>query len=113
MSTESNQSPVYWARVKEILDDVMHRWEERWGREGYPGIHEYYWGTSQELKDSVLSGYRSIEPGVPGKDTWLVKSLARAVGTYGKMPLKGPFLTRAEVDEIITWIDTGMPEEPE
>ena len=61
----------------------------------------------------MLSGYRSIEPGVPGKDTWLVKSLARAVGTYGKMPLKGHFLTRAEVDEIITWIDTGMPEEPE
>tara|TARA_B110000014_G_C19712773_1_gene372745 strand:+ start:206 stop:547 length:342 start_codon:yes stop_codon:yes gene_type:complete len=113
MSTESNQPPVYWPRVKEILDDVMHRWEERWGREGYPGIHEYYWETSQELKDSVLSGYRSIEPGVPGKDTWLVKSLARAVGTYGKMPLKGPFLTRAEVDEIITWIDTGMPEAPE
>ena len=113
MSTESNQPPVYWPRVKEILDDVMHRWEERWGREGYPGIHEYYRETSQELKDSVLSGYRSIEPGVPGKDTWLVKSLARAVGTYGKMPLKGPFLTRAEGDEIITWIDTGMPEAPE
>ena len=113
MSTESNQSPVYWPRVKEILDDVMHRWEERWGREGYPGIPEYYWETSQELKDSVLSGNRSIEPGVPGKDPCLVKSLARAIGTYGKMPLKGPFLTRAEVDEIITWIDTGMPEEPE
>ena len=113
MSTEADYSPVYWPRVKQILDDVMHKWEERWGREGYPGIHEYYWETSQELKDSVLSGYQSIEPGVAGKDTWLVKSLARAVGTYGKMPLKGPFLTRTEVDEIIIWIDTGMPDGPE
>ena len=56
MSTEPDYSPVYWPRVKQILDDVMHKWEERWGREGYPGIHEYYWETSQELKDSVLSG---------------------------------------------------------
>ena len=91
MSSDAEQTPVYWPRVKEILDGVMNRWEERWGREGYPGIHEYYWETSQELKDSVLSGYRSIEPGVPAKDTWLVKSLARAVATYGKMPLRGPF----------------------
>ena len=112
MSSGSEQTPVYWPRVKEILDGVMSRWEEKWGREGYPGIHEYYWETSQELKDSVLSGYRSIEPGVPGKDTWLVKSLARAVATYGKMPLRGPFLARTEVEDIITWIDTGMPEGP-
>ena len=112
MSSGSEQTPVYWPRVKEILDGIMHKWEEKWGREGYPGIHEYYWETAQELKDSVLSGYRSIEPGLAGRDTWLVKSLARAVGTYGKMPLRGPFITRAEVEELVTWIDTGMPEGP-
>jgi hypothetical protein len=28
------------------------------------------------------------------------------------MPLRGPFLSRSEVEEIITWIDAGMPEGP-
>ena len=50
----SNENPVYWPRVKEILDAVMERWIERWGRDPLPGIHDYYWDTSQELKDSVL-----------------------------------------------------------
>ncbi len=113
MSSGSEDNAVYWPRVKEILDGIMHRWEEKWGREGYPGIHEYYWETSEDLKESVLSGYRSIEPGLPGRDTWLVRSLARAVATYGKMPLRGPFLSRAEVDQVAAWIDNGMPEGPE
>ena len=106
------ENPVYWPRVKEILDGIMERWIERWGREPLPGIHDYYWDTSQELKDSVLSGYRSIEPGVPGRETALVRSLARAIGAFGRMPLRGPFVTSEEVDEIVAWIDSGMPEGP-
>jgi len=108
----SNETSVYWPRVKEILDAVMERWTERWGRDPSPGIHEYYWDTAQELKDSVLSGYRSIEPGVPGRETALVRSLARAIGNFGRMPLRGPFVSREEVQEIVTWIDTGMPDGP-
>ena len=104
--------PVYWTRVKEILDGIMERWVERWGRDPLPGIHDYYWDTSQELKDSVLSGFRSIEPGTPGRETALVRSLARAIANHGRMPLRGPFVSREEVDEIVTWIDTGMPEGP-
>ena len=113
MSEDSEQTQVvYWPRVKEILDGIMARWIERWGRKPLPGIHAYYWETSQELKDSVLSGLRSIEPGLPARETNLVKSLARAVGTSGKMPLRGPFLSTDEVDEIVAWIDGGMPEGP-
>ncbi len=108
-----NAGPVYWPRVKEILDRVMERWIERWGRDPLPGIHAYYWSTRQELADSVLSGVRAIEPGVEGKDTQLVRSLARTVLTFGRMPLRGPFLPREEIDEIISWIDAGMPEGPE
>ena len=37
--TEEPQSVVYWPRVKEILDNIMERWKERWEREPYPGIH--------------------------------------------------------------------------
>ena len=113
-SSEENLSvgPVYWPRIKEILDRVMERWIERWGRDPLPGIHAYYWSTRQELADSVLSGVRAIEPGVEGKDTQLVRSLARTVLTFGRMPLRGPFVPREEIDEIIVWIDAGMPEEP-
>lgn len=104
--------PVYWPRVKYLLEDVMERWKERWGREPYPGIHEYYWETPQELSVAVLNGFRAIEPGVPGWETHLVRSLFRNVGTFGKMPLRGPFLSRAECEEIARWIDDGMPEGP-
>lgn len=104
--------PVYWPRVKAILEEIMERWKVRWEREPYPGIHEYYWDTPQQLATTVLSGFRAIEPGVPGKDTHLVRSLARGVGGFGKMPLQGPFLSSAELDEIAAWIDAGMPEGP-
>ena len=114
MSEQSEETQVvYWPRVKEILDGIMARWIARGGREPLPGLHAYYWETAQELKESVLSGLRSIEPGIPARETNLVKSLARAVGTSGKMPLRGPFLSKEEVDEIVAWIDGGMPEGPE
>ena len=104
--------PVYWPRVKAILDGIMERWIARWGREPYPGIHEYYWETPQQLATAVLSGIRAIQPGVPGRETHLVRSLVRGIGGFGKMPLQGPFLSSAEIDEIVAWIDAGMPEGP-
>ena len=82
------------------------------GREPYPGIHEYAWDTPQQLAAAVLSGYRAIEPGVPARETYLVRSLARGVGAFGKMPLHGPFLSSAELEEIVAWIDAGMPAGP-
>ena len=103
---------VYWPRVKAILDDSMERWKTRWEREPYPGIHEYSWDTPQQLADAVLSGFRAIEPGVPGRETHLVRSLVRGVGGFGKMPLHGPFISSAEIDEIVAWIDAGMPASP-
>jgi hypothetical protein len=103
---------VYWPRVKAILDGIMERWQARWGREPYPGIHEYTWDTPQQLAAAVLSGYRAIEPGVPARETHLVRSLARSVGAFGKMPLHGPFLSSAELDEIVAWIESGMPAGP-
>jgi hypothetical protein len=115
MSMHDGQPPaqtVYWPRVKAILDGIMERWQARWGREPYEGIHDYRWDTPQQLATAVLSGYRAIEPGVPARETHLVRSLARGVGDFGKMPLQGPFLSSAEIDEIVAWIDAGMPEGP-
>ncbi len=108
----AGDNTVYWPRVKGILDGLMDRWKERWGREPLPGIHTYYWETPQELAESVLSGLRAIEPGLPARETQFVKALARAVATSGRMPLRGPFLSTEEVDEIVSWIDAGMPEVP-
>ena len=105
-------STVYWPRVKEILDALMARWEERRGRKPLPGIHRFFWDSPQQLANDVLSGIRAIEPGVPGRETAFIRSLARAIGTWGKMPLRGPFLSEEELDEIVSWIDDGMPEGP-
>lgn len=116
MSTTSNgdngNNEVYWPRVKEILDGIMDRWKERWGRDPLPGIHRYYFDSRDQLAECVLSGVRAIEPGVPGRETALVRSLARSILTFGRMPLRGPFLSQEELDEISSWIDAGMPEGP-
>ncbi len=103
---------VYWPRVKQILDDLMARWEVKRGRRPLPGIHRYYWESPEQLANDVLSGIRAIEPGMPARETAFVRSLARAIGTWGKMPLRGPFLSEAELDEVVSWIDAGMPEDP-
>ena len=60
----------------------------------------------------MVYGTRAIEPGIPGHETQFVRSLARAVGSWGRMPLRGPFLTQEELDEIASWVDAGMPEGP-
>ena len=108
----ADDNVVYWPRVKEILDGVMARWKERWEREPYPGIHEYYWDTPQQLLQSAPFGRRLIEPGVPGRETHLVRSLSLGIARMGRMPLRGPFLSTPEIEEIIAWIDAGMPEGP-
>ena len=108
----SSDNVVCWPRVKEILDGIMERWKQRRGRDPLPGIHRYYWDSPQQLAESVLSGIRAIEPGVPGRETQFVRALARSVGTSGRMPLRGPFLSAEEIDEIVSWIDAGMPDAP-
>ena len=70
---------VYWPRVKEILDDLMARWEVKRGRRPLPGIHRYYWDSPEQLANDVLSGIRAIEPGVPGRETAFVRSIHQAL----------------------------------
>lgn len=101
---------VRWPRVKEILDGIMKRWELREKRRGLPGIHDYYWDTPQQLADDSAMGMKFIEPGIPAKDTALVISLRRGLGSIPKMPMGGPFLKEEEIQVIEQWIDSGMPE---
>ena len=51
-----------------------------------------------------------IEPGLPGEETALIISLRKGLGSIPKMPMGGPFLKEEEIQEIVDWIDGGMPE---
>src|SRR5262249_61285236 len=101
-NTQQPAQPVYWPRVKAILDGIMARWETRWERAPYPGIHEYDWATPQELAQAVLSGYRAIEPGVPGRETHLVRSLRCGDGGFEQIPFNGHFLPGAWSDRVVS-----------
>ena len=105
-----SDNEVRWPRVKTILDGIMARWEQREGRRGLPGIHDYYWETPEALANDEAMGKKFIEPGVPGEQTNLVTGLRRGFGTIPRMPMHGPFLKEEEIKEIVSWIDNGMPE---
>ena len=108
-----NDAEVRWPRVKELLDNIMERWERKEGRKALnKEIHgsDFGWDTPQQLANCVTYNRTLIEPGVPGKDTSLVVFLATGVGPIGRMPLHGPFLKDSELEEIVCWIDSGMPE---
>ena len=101
---------VRWPRVKELLTDVMQRWEKREKRRGLPGIHDYYWDNPQHLANDSSMGTKFIEEGLPPAETALIRSLRHGFGNIPKMPMGGPFLKEDEILEIERWIDNGMPE---
>ena len=101
---------VRWQQVRQILADIMQRWERREKRRGLPGIHGYYWDTPQELANDEAMGMKFIEEGVPASETALVVSLRQGLGSIPKMPMGGPFLAEEDIQAIEKWIDNGMPE---
>ncbi len=104
---------VRWPRVKELLDNIMERWERRAGRKAYmKQIHGgcLSWDNPQQLATCVTFNCLLVEPGVPGRDTNLVIFLRKGVGTIPRMPLHGPFLKDEEIEEVVRWIDGGMLE---
>lgn len=105
-----SEEVVRWPRVKEILANIMGRWERREGRKGLPGVHGYYWETPQELANDTSMGLKFIQPGIPASNTALIISLRKGLGSIPKMPMNGPFLKEEEIQEIELWIDSGMPE---
>lgn len=107
---ELSEDKVRWLRVKEILDGIMDRWERKEGRKGLPGIHDYYWDTPQALANDEAMGLKFIEPGVSAEETALVISLRKGFGSIPRMPMNGPFLKEEEIQEVVIWIDNGMPE---
>ncbi len=88
----------------------MKRWEAKEGRRGLPGIHDYYWDSPQHLANDSAMGMKFIEAGLPGEETGLIISLRQGLGSIPKMPMGGPFVIEEEIQEIVDWIDGGMPE---
>ena len=96
--------------MKEILESIMKRWEAREGRRGLPGIHDYYWDSPRHLANDSAMGMKFIELGLPGEETALIISLRQGLGSIPKMPMGGPFVREDEIQEIVDWIEDGMPE---
>ena len=74
------------------------------------GIHDYHWDSPEHLANDESMGKVFIESGVPGEETNLVTSLRRGFGTIPRMPMSGPFVKEDEIQEVVRWIDSGMPE---
>jgi hypothetical protein len=109
---------VTWARVKEILDKAMERWKAEHGRDPkMEAVHQspMSWNTKNELLESEPYGLKLIEPekigNGKGEETNLVKILKRNIGGYRRMPSRGPFVPEAEIEEIVNWINAGLPDD--
>ena len=104
-----NREPVTWDRVRQILADAMARWEGREGRPALPGIHGFSWDTPDGLANELSMGRKFIESGVPAEETNLVIALRRGFGSIPRMPMNGPFVREEEIQQIVDWIESGMP----
>jgi len=106
-----------WPRIKEILDAALRTWTTEHEREpklkvSHPG--GLSWATKQELASSAPYELTLIEPDKVGngraRETNLVKILTRNIGGFRRMPSRGPYLSTDAIQEIVDWIDAGMPD---
>ena len=108
---------ITWKRIKEILDNSLVRWEKENGREPkMKAVHEGHigWNSREELAQSSPYDKELIEADKVGngraEETNLVKILRRNIGGFRRMPSRGPYLADDEIEEIVRWINAGMPD---
>lgn len=104
---------IGWERVRDILDNILYAWEQiqEPPRRANLASHGGPWVKKQELLQAVAHNHRLVEAGVKGSQTKLVKSLRDRRGVFlGRMPLRGPFLSEHDIEEICLWIDAGCPD---
>jgi hypothetical protein len=108
---------VGWQRVKQILDESVLRWEKEQGRK--PALRVSHdgnlvWETKEQLATSAPFDLQLVESDKVGtgraRETNLIKILTRNVGGFRRMPSRGPYLANEEIEEIVNWIDAGMPD---
>ena len=110
-------SKVNWARVKEILDNSLIRWQTEHGREPkMRAVHEGHigWNSKEELVESRPYDKQLIEPDKIGngraEETNLVRILKKNIGGFRRMPSRGPYIPDDEINELVQWINDGMPD---
>jgi len=107
-------------RVKTLLDKSLQDWSAANGglepdlsRHNVSGKPAFGWSTAAELKAAWGKGVPLIQPEVIGNgrggEANLVVDLRTGFNGRPRMPRGGPYLSIAEIDEIVAWIDVGCP----
>jgi len=102
-----------FARVKQILDQAMVTWQNANGAADLSGHGPTFsWATKAALLAAVGHGKQLIQPEVIGKGNQanLIIDLRTGFPATGQMPLGGPFIADAEVQEIEDWVNAGCPD---
>ena len=103
-------------RVKQVLDNAVAAWKQKNGRDPALSIHggTFGWETKQQIAEAKAFGKRLIDPAKVGNgqgaQTNLVIALKTGVPPFDRMPAGGPVVPDGEIQEIVQWIDAGMPD---
>lgn len=106
--------------VKMTLDTAIAGFEQRVGRAADLSDHgdaahgDMAWDTKEKLLAAWGHGRQLIQPEVVGngrgEDANLVIDLRKGFGAVPKrMPLGGPFLSDAQIQAVVDWINDGCP----
>jgi hypothetical protein len=102
-----------FARVQEILNTAVSKWEAQHHRQAILAKHDisFGWANRDQLVNSVAFGNPLItQPQIDNKDganSNLVVALRTGIPGFPRMPIRGPFLGDPEIQEIIDWINCG------
>ena len=108
-----------FARVKQILDDAITNWQNDPNNGGPADLSghgaSFSWTTKATLLNAVGHNKRLIQPEMigngQGATTNLVVDLRTGINTPAmRMPLGGPFVPDAQIQEIEDWVNAGCPD---
>jgi hypothetical protein len=112
----SMQAIPSFPQIQAILDALVNgRWEFLEIYHG-PG---FGWKTKQQLQEVVVrpggtQQFRLIDPELArqgrGRETNLIQALEKGVGGFSRMPQGGPYAKPEQIDQIVAWINGGMPD---
>lgn len=110
-----------FTRVKTILDKALSDWETANG--GPPDLSGHNnagqppmtWTNAAELRAAWGKNVQLIQPEVVGNgrgaDANIIIDLKKGLNGKPRMPIGGPYLTDAEIQEIVDWIDAGCADD--
>ena len=104
-----------FTQVSQILTDLVQAWSDRTGYPPHLDIHgeTFQWETAEQLRNAKAFAKRLIAPELIGSGRGAETNLVLALATdrFGaRMPIGGPYLSDAEVQVLVDWIDAGAPD---